>query len=248
MGGPSSRRGRSGVLEERRPAASPPGRVDLGQIDAIRVALVSDVRIHRDGLAAMLAAAPGVRVVAVVRATPVEVPDEIDVAVLDTTGADGLALVRRWAGTGVALVALGAPRAEEDVLAFAETGVLGFVEREASVEGLIQSITAAASGEASCPPRVATTLLRRIQTPSAVAAKSSVGAVLTAREQQIVQLIAEGLSNKEIAQRLYIEVATVKNHVHNILEKLQVSRRGEAAARLRLVESADPLQARSQLA
>jgi ATP/maltotriose-dependent transcriptional regulator MalT len=59
---------------------------------------------------------------------------------------------------------------------------------------------------------------------------------LTARERQIVQLIAQGLSNKEIGSQLFIEVATVKNHVHNILEKLQVTRRGEAVARLRLVE------------
>jgi DNA-binding NarL/FixJ family response regulator len=82
---------------------------------------------------------------------------------------------------------------------------------------------------------VATTLLRRIAAPAPRPAPRLETTALTAREQQIVELIAEGLSNKEIGRRLYIEVATVKNHVHNILEKLQVSRRGEAVARLRLV-------------
>jgi DNA-binding NarL/FixJ family response regulator len=56
---------------------------------------------------------------------------------------------------------------------------------------------------------------------------------LTSRESEVIRLIDAGLSNKEIAQHLYIEVATVKNHVHNILEKLEVKRRGQAAARVR---------------
>jgi DNA-binding NarL/FixJ family response regulator len=59
---------------------------------------------------------------------------------------------------------------------------------------------------------------------------------LTPREREILRLLEEGLANKEIAQRLGIEVATVKNHVHNILEKCQVHRRGEAAARMRASE------------
>ena len=71
---------------------------------------------------------------------------------------------------------------------------------------------------------------------------------LTVRERQVVQLIAEGLSNKEIATRLGIEVATVKNHVHNILEKLDVNRRSDAVARLRVVESADEMPTSLELA
>lgn len=131
---------------------------------------------------------------------------------------------------------MGIPDADEHLIAFAEAGVLGFLEGEATVDELVASVECVARGEASCPPRVAATLLRRITFLTAAPARAADSTALTARERQIVQLIAEGLSNKEIAQRLYIEVATVKNHVHNILEKLQVSSRGEAAARLRLVE------------
>jgi len=84
-----------------------------------------------------------------------------------------------------------------------------------------------------CSPRVAGALLRRIAALATDGRSDRVPAHLTNREREIMGLIDEGLSNKEIAKRLRIEVATVKNHVHNILEKLQVHRRGEAAARVR---------------
>jgi len=202
----------------------------------IRVAVIADVRLHRDGVAALLRADGRIRVAATAHASgEARLEADVDVVVLDTAAEDGVGLVRRWACAERPLVAIGIPRAEEHVLAFAETGVLGFVERDAPVEELADSIEAAARGEASCPPRVATTLLRRIAAPAPRQAPRLETTALTAREQQIVELIAEGLSNKEIGRRLYIEVATVKNHVHNILEKLHVSRRGEAVARLRLV-------------
>jgi DNA-binding NarL/FixJ family response regulator len=84
-----------------------------------------------------------------------------------------------------------------------------------------------------CSPRLAATLLRRVAVLAADRAQPRVEARLTARELEIVELIDEGLSNKEIASRLCIEVPTVKNHVHNILEKLDVRGRAEAAARVR---------------
>jgi two-component system, NarL family, nitrate/nitrite response regulator NarL len=204
----------------------------------IRVGIVADVRLHRDGVAALLQAEGRFSVAATAHASgETRFETEVDVIVLDIAGEDGARLARRWADAGRPIVAVGIPPAAERVLAFAETGVLGFVERDASIDTLATSIEAAARGEASCPPRVATTLLRRIADRRAQPrpAPWPAGGVLTAREQQIVELIAQGMSNKEIGRRLYIEVATVKNHVHNILEKLQVSRRGEAVARLRLV-------------
>jgi two-component system, NarL family, nitrate/nitrite response regulator NarL len=205
----------------------------------IRVLIAADVRLHRDGIAALLRADGRLRVSATVRAS-----EEIgrsapsaDVVVFDTTAEDALGLVRRLAAEAPGrIVAIGIPDAEEHLIAFAEAGVLGFVEREATVDELVASVECAARGEATCPPRVATTLLRRLMILTSPPVSQSEPGALTARERQIVQLIAEGLSNKEIARRLYIEVATVKNHVHNILEKLQVSRRGEAVARMRLVE------------
>ncbi|HEY7075690.1 MAG TPA: response regulator transcription factor, partial [Solirubrobacteraceae bacterium] len=194
---------------------------------------------HRDGIASLLRGDPRLRVVGAVPGRGPAPVERFDVIVLDVTGEDAGGLIRRWSREPArGLVAIGVPDAQERVLSFAEAGVLGFVEREAAVDELVAGIEAAARGEAHCSPRVATTLLRRITALNAPSEPRSDPAALTARERQIVELIAEGLSNKEIASRLYIEVATVKNHVHNILDKLKVSRRGEAAARLRLVEDA----------
>ena len=84
---------------------------------------------------------------------------------------------------------------------------------------------------------MAASLLRRVAALAAVHGGELPRGRLTSREREIVRLIDQGLSNKEIARDLGIEVATVKNHVHNILEKLQVHRRGEAAARVRGIGS-----------
>jgi two-component system nitrate/nitrite response regulator NarL len=208
-----------------------------------RVLVVADVRLHRDGVAELLHRDGRVRVSATAGASD-DVPSDrpaADVVVLDTAAEGGLELVRRWtAARAGPIVAIGVPEAEERLIAFAEAGVLGFVERDATVDELVAGVESAARGEATCPPRVATTLLRRLAFLTAPPPAAPDSSALTARERQIAALIADGLSNKEIAARLYIEVATVKNHVHNILEKLQVSRRGEAVARLRLVEQARP--------
>ena len=89
-----------------------------------------------------------------------------------------------------------------------------------------------------CSPRLAGSLLRRLWSLAPAKAARSAHAGLTCREQEIAALIGKGLSNKDIAVRLHIEVATVKNHVHHVLEKLQVTRRGQAAARARAASDA----------
>jgi DNA-binding NarL/FixJ family response regulator len=91
-------------------------------------------------------------------------------------------------------------------------------------------------------PRAAAALLRRVGALAADRpAVSSPRGELTAREREIVELIALGLSNKAIAARLHVEIATVKNHVHNILDKLQVHRRGEIAAHLGRPAASSPV-------
>ena len=130
------------------------------------------------------------------------------------------------------IIALGTPEDDGEIVALAEAGVSGFVERSADVSEVVLGLQALISGDAFCPPRIAGALLKRVA--SVASAETAVSALpeLTMREREIVDLIAQGLSNKEIALRLFIEVSTVKNHVHNILEKLRVTRRSEAAERL----------------
>jgi two-component system nitrate/nitrite response regulator NarL len=208
----------------------------------IRVLLVADVRLHREGLAGLLASDGRIRVAATADSHENLARDAegADVAVIDAAGEDSVGAVKRVAAAAsLPIVTLGTPNADDQVIAFAEAGVLGFIDGEASVDDLRSGIECAARGEASCPPRIATTLLQRLAALTGVQRGASEPTGLTRRERQIVQLIAEGMSNKEIARRLCIEVATVKNHVHNILEKLKVSRRSDAVARVRLAEGSN---------
>ena len=208
----------------------------------IRVLLVADVRLHREGLARLLARDGRIRVAATADSHENLAHDaeRADVAVIDTAGEDSVGVVKRVAAAAsLPIVTLGTPNGDDQVIAFAEAGVLGFVDGEASVDELRSGIECVARGEASCPPRIATTVLQRLAALTGGQRAKSEPTGLTKRERQIVQLIAEGMSNKEIARRLCIEVATVKNHVHNILEKLKVSRRADAVARVRLAEGSN---------
>ena len=208
----------------------------------IRVVIVSDVRLYREGLAHILAAEPRLTVVGsaadVQTALRVTAQHAPDVALVDMVMAQRVAAVRGLTATApaVKIVALGVREIEQDLLVCAEAGVDGYVPRAASVQDLVTALEGVGRGELVCSAGTAATLWKRVATLAAAASGSeSSGGVggLTPREREIAALLEAGLSNKEIAARLGIEVATVKNHVHNLLEKLRVRRRGEAAARLR---------------
>jgi DNA-binding NarL/FixJ family response regulator len=151
--------------------------------------------------------------------------------------ARGPALARalRSVAPDTKVVALGVSEVDEEVMPLVEAGVAGYVTRDSSLDQLATSVLGVADGGPLCSPRMVGAFLRRIAALSAEAQRpdTAPGAHLTAREFEIVGLIDRGLSNKQIAHELCIELPTVKNHVHNILEKLRVTRRGEAAARLR---------------
>ena len=158
-----------------------------------------------------------------------------EVVLVDGTAPDCLAVVEAVAAAvpDARTVTLALAEVEDVVLAHAEAGVSGYVGRDSSVDELVSALTSAVNGEMLCSPRIAGSLVRRLcdlarERPSATALGR-----LTRREREIVALIDEGLSNKQIAQRLSIELATVKNHGHHILEKLGVARRTEAAAAIR---------------
>jgi len=154
-----------------------------------------------------------------------------DVVLMDMATPDGHATVRdiRRLAPGVPVVALGIAGLEGDVLPWVEAGVAGYVTREASLEELVAVVESAARGELQCSPGIAGSLLRRVAELAADRGPGPSATRLTTREWEIVRLIEQDLSNKQIASRLGIEVATVKNHVHNLFEKLNVHRRTEAA-------------------
>jgi two-component system nitrate/nitrite response regulator NarL len=205
----------------------------------IRLAIVADIRLYREGLAECLGRRDGFEVVCTA-STPTQAwigiselhPDTllVDMAI-DESRAAILHLMDLAPGTHI--VALGVADVEGDVLACAEAGAAGYVPRDGSIEDLVAAIQCAARGELLCSPRMAGSLLRRVAALAAEQGHHPPALALTGREREVVRLIDQGLSNKEIARQLGIEVATVKNHVHNLLEKLQVHRRSEAAACLR---------------
>ena len=202
---------------------------------AVLVALVVAMRLYRDGIAEILGGVEGFRVAAARaswhEALPAILESQPDIVLLDMSLADSvgaLAELRRIEPEPKVVV-LGLTETEVDVLSWVEAGAVGYVTREQSAEEFVQTVRRVARGEMQCSPQITATLLRRVR---ALGAKPQ-QAALTARESEIGVLIAQGLSNKEIARRLSIELATVKNHVHNILQKLGVAGRGQAAALLR---------------
>jgi len=204
------------------------------------VLILGAVRIYRENLAEALGEVAGIAVLGAA-ATLEEALASADgrmpdVILVDVSTEYALPIISALAKACPAarLVALGAPEDDEGIVACAAAGVAGFVAREGTLRDVVATAEAVARGDPVCPPRVTAALLRRIGTSGREHHDRGNWTRLTSRERQILSLIDDGLSNKEIAGRLYIEVSTVKNHVHNILAKLGARRRSEAAAKARI--------------
>jgi DNA-binding NarL/FixJ family response regulator len=219
-GFPRQRSARSGRMRNRESS----GRVNERghQPRAISVLVMGGVALHREGIARLLAEHRRIRVLGTSSGNP-DGPRRIrklrpDVALVDLPIQDlcALALILREAVPRLRLVALVSCPAEGEVVMRAVAGICGYATHETSVDQLVRVIEQAAGdpplGLVSAPP------------------PDTAWAVLTTREREILALAGEGLTNKEIARRLHIELPTVKSHMHNILEKLHVRSRTEAAA------------------
>ncbi|MEL6884237.1 MAG: response regulator transcription factor [Pseudomonadota bacterium] len=197
--------------------------------------IVSDVQIFREGLAIALlrkgmydvvqaGSRPGEALRAARRKKP-------RVALIDQM-MDGCCTVMSGLAADapdIALIAMGVGDNPRDILHCAEAGAAGFVPRQASLDDLVRAIEDAQGGTLRCAPEVAHALFCHVGRLTARTNGSDDNA-LTRREAQVLDLIERGRSNKVIARELGIEVSTVKNHVHSLLSKMGVRRRGEAAA------------------
>lgn len=205
----------------------------------IGIVVAAEVRIYREGLAEALVrrddfgvlglAASAADCVAATRALAPHV------LVCDAAMDGALGAVRTIVdGTATRVLALGVADRVDDVLACAEAGAAGYVTRDASLDDLVAAVHATTRAELVIAPPMAAALLLRVGDLARSGALDREPAVrLTSRETEIVALIDAGLSNKQIAARLSIQHSTVKNHVHNILEKLDVGARSDAAAAVR---------------
>ncbi len=203
----------------------------------IRVLIVHRNRLFREGLAFVLGQQQKISVVGTV-GEAIGVLGELgrlrpDVILLELAEREGLKETRliRGAFPDAKILMLGLTELESNILACIEAGAAWYLPQEASLEQLLNNIHAVAVGEALCSPKVAGVLVSRIvEAAHERELRRALGLPnLTRRELEIIALIEDGLSNKEIAVRLQIEVQTVKNHIHNILDKLQLNGRREAA-------------------
>jgi two-component system, NarL family, nitrate/nitrite response regulator NarL len=207
----------------------------------IRVVIVAGIRLYRDGLATLIQTQDGL-CVAGTYSDSLPSADDLrqlapDVVLVDLATAGSHDAIRRLkaACASLPIVAIGIVDGDAEVLACAEAGAIGYVTREGSLAELVAAVRCSVNGELMCTPRVAGTLVRRLAKLSVehhVALKES---RLSRREWEVAALIGERLSNKEIAVRLGIEVATVKNHVHNLLQKLDVQCREDAGRAARML-------------
>ena len=223
-------------------------------IATINVFVLSDVRFYREGLAEVLDTTGQITVLGTAAATDqglrLAAETGPDVVLLDTAMVDGVAAAQRLAKLvpHTKIVALAVPESEDELIQLVEAGVLGYVTREESLGEVVTAIVSVVHEQMVGSPKLRTLLIKRVRA-LAGELRPPVDATLTARERQILDLIAQGLTNKRIAHELQIEQATVKNHVHNILHKLGVASRAAAVAEVRRAMHRMPLaSARSNTA
>jgi two-component system, NarL family, nitrate/nitrite response regulator NarL len=188
--------------------------------------------VHREGLALQLRGRPNIAIAGsgdLAEAQRASRSGWVDVVLLDKIQLDLAAVASlRAARRRLRIIAIGIREVDSEVLACAAAGIDGYVRMEATIGDLIVAIESVMRNELVMSPRVAASLYH------SVASLGGDGAVtLTSRELQIAELINRGLSNKEISNHLNIETCTAKNHVQNLMQKLGVHRRGQAAAKLR---------------
>jgi DNA-binding NarL/FixJ family response regulator len=212
--------------------------IEAPESEPLRVVLVDDHPVYRAGLARLLRES-GVDIIAELPngEAALEAVEELapDVVVMDLNmpGMSGLEATRRLVAqspaTRVLVVSVSAQ--EADVTDAILAGASGYILKESPVEEVVAGIRAAAAGQSLISPRIATMLLQRIRDAAGAVDMDLAPAHLSARELEVLSLMAEGKSNHEIAEALVISPSTVHNHISSILMKLQVENRVQAAVR-----------------
>lgn len=201
-----------------------------------RVFIFSDIFLYREGLSKLLrrdgrvaligSAAPSEHVMSALTLDP---PDAV---ILDLSMPDSIALAQQIGrqNSCIKVIAFAVSDLSEEVIACARAGICGYVSKNGTVDDIVCTVLHAVRGELYCSPKVAALLLEQVaKSGNPPMAKDTHGR-LTQRESEIVREMERGLSNKEIGRALGISGATVKNHVHSILEKLAVRRRSQVLA------------------
>jgi len=204
--------------------------------DGLRLLIVDDNRVIRDAVAALLVHEDGLGSVTATNLGPDTLHDvdemRPDIVLLPSLGARTAdltrAITRRF--SHIRVIVFGIKELPEPVTQVIEAGAAGYVREDASVDEFRDVVRLVARGEARVAPQIASSLFSRLAALAAAsrATDQAKNVKLTPRELEILRLVAEGLTNKEIAARLHVEQQTIKNHMHNILERLRLNRRQQA--------------------
>lgn len=205
----------------------------------MNLVIVTPIRLFGDGLAACLRQPDDLVLQAIhsdlcaLRSALDTMP--ADVALIDVTQGIDLDEIRSLAQQfpDIAFVALGLTEQRQEIIRCGRAGFRGYIERDASVKQLRKSLKDIIAGRLSCSAEVSGGLLRALFRRDLEADSSKSAEDLTQREGEVLQLVGEGLSNKEIASKLSLSISTVKHHVHHILHKLRLCRRAQAMRRVR---------------
>jgi len=203
------------------------------------IIVLTPVRLFGDGLSACIGSRAGMAVDAVVNDLP-SLRARMDARPVDVVLVDVTHPINPFEIRGIAvqwptvkLIALGLAEEKHEVIRAGRSGFSGYVSRDASLDALCQSLCDVAAGRVVMPPEIAGGLLQALFHPQATADAADPDVPLTRREGEVLSLLGQGLSNKEIGNELCLSVATVKHHVHHVLEKLKLPRRAQAMRKVR---------------
>jgi len=213
----------------------------------ITLMVIEDNRLLREGIAAMIKEQYDMKVVAAL-GTSENILLKIstlkpNIALLDLglRNQNSLQIVtsvkKKFSGTKIIVMDL--VPVHEEILEFVQAGVSGFILKDATVNDFLRTIRSVAQGKKILPPHLTDSLFSQIIEHAINGTKkfSLIKSVrMTKREKQVIELIADGLTNKEIAQNLHLSTYTVKSHVHNILEKLALHTRVQIAKYAHITE------------
>lgn len=205
----------------------------------MNIVVLTPVRLFGDGLAACCNQRPEITVTVVVNdlanLRQTLSTAAVDLVLIDVTQGVDLYDVRSIAAErpDVALVALGLTEQRHEVIRCGRAGFTGYIAREATVDTLCKALSDIVEGRLACPAEISSGLLHALFRADLPTDEVGLDRSLTRRESDVLRMIGCGLSNKEIARELVISLATVKHHVHNILDKLQLQRRAQAMQRVR---------------